>query len=348
LNAQPIIKEPIMEILPGVHQIPLVYHGRPLKLYLLVSGQESLLMDTGDAGTPASDILPYFQKIGWDPRKLTYVLLTHPDIDHVGGAYAIREAAPQAHFLCGTLDREQIETPEAMGRLRARAHYYWHDLGPDDAQLTEFVRRAGGANRLAAMGERRLTFHTTLDGGEILTLGERELRILHLPGHSLGHLGVYLPGERAALIGDAVHGTANRFTDGRAAFACTYMNVDAYLGTIDQLQALGLERLYSCHWADCTQRAAVDQFLEVSRAYALRAEEAILETLRAAGEAGLTLREVCLRAKGQLGDWPAEKDLETRSMACGHLQRLANRGLIHATPDRPTRYIAEATWLGLR
>jgi hypothetical protein len=53
-----------MEVLPGVHQIPMVYHGRPLNLYLLIFGGESLLMDTGDAGLPASDILPYFQKIG--------------------------------------------------------------------------------------------------------------------------------------------------------------------------------------------------------------------------------------------------------------------------------------------
>jgi glyoxylase-like metal-dependent hydrolase (beta-lactamase superfamily II) len=337
-----------MEVLPGVHQIAMVYHGRPLNLYLLTYGGESLLMDTGDAGVPAAEVLPYFRKIGFDPRKLTYVLMTHPDLDHVGGAYAMREAAPQAQFLCGTLDREQMETPEALGRLRARAHYYWHGLGPEDAELREFERQAGGAGRLATAGGRKLNFAATLDGGETLTLGARALRILHLPGHSLGHLGVYVPWERAAIIGDAVHGTANRYADGRAAFACTYMYVDAYLGTIAQLQALGLERLYSCHWADCTEPALVEQFLDVSRAYALRAEGAILETVKVAGEAGLTLREVCVRAKGQLGDWPAEKDMETRSMACGHLQRLTTWGLVRVTEGRPTRYVAEREWRGLR
>jgi len=66
------------------------------------------------------------------------------------------------------------------------------------------------------------------------------------------------------------------------------------------------------------------------------------------GRRGLTLREACLRAKGGLGDWPAERDLETRSMACGHLQRLADWGLIRATAERPTRYVIEPEWLGLR
>jgi len=117
------------------------------------------------------------------------------------------------------------------------------------------------------------------------------------------------------------------------------MHVDAYLGTIDLLRGMGLERLYSCHWADCTERGMVEHFLDVSRAYALRAEGVILETVKAAGAEGLTLREVCVRAKGQLGDWPAEADMETRSMACGHLQRLASRGLVLADPGELQRVL---------
>src|SRR4051812_15366079 len=109
-----------MEVMPGVEQIEVNYKGRPLKLYLLRFGGESLLMDVGDAGTPGSDILPYFEKIGFDPKALTYVMLTHPDLDHVGGVYALRAASPQAKFLCGAADKEQVETPEGLGRIRAR------------------------------------------------------------------------------------------------------------------------------------------------------------------------------------------------------------------------------------
>ena len=330
-----------MEILPGVHQIGVNYKGRPLNLYLLRFAAESLLMDTGDATVPPKDILPYFEKIGFDPGQLTYVLLTHPDLDHTGGVYAIREAAPQAKYLCGTLDREQIETPEGLADIRGRAHYYWHGLGMDDAKRAAFITNAGGAGQ-------RLAIARTFDGGERLTLGDRELHILHVPGHSQGHLAVYLPWENAAIIGDAVHGTANRFLDGRAAFACTYMWVDAYFGTIDRLQAMKLDRLYSCHWPDCTDNASVNRFLEESRAYALRAEQAILETVKASGSEGMTMRDICLQAKPQLGDWPAEKDLETRSMACGHLQRLVNSALLHTIEGSPVRYVAETVWRGLR
>src|SRR5690242_17605961 len=107
-------EEGVMEILPGVHQIPCVYNERPLNLYLLRFGDVSVLMDTGDATVPPKDILPYFAKIGFDPRRLTYVLLTHPDLDHTGGIYEIQAAAPEAQFICGTLDAAQIETPENL------------------------------------------------------------------------------------------------------------------------------------------------------------------------------------------------------------------------------------------
>lgn len=330
-----------MELFPGVHQILVNYHNRPLQLYLLQFGGESLLMDVGDNGVPAADIIPYFNRIGFDPRKLTYVLLTHPDIDHVGGIHAMQALAPQAKFMCGTLDQEQIETPEGLALIRARAHYYWHGLGPDDPKLATFIANSGGAGK-------RLPMDRTFQGGELLKLGGRDLQILHVPGHSQGHLAVYLQQENAAIIGDAVHHTANCFLDGRAAFAPTYMWIDAYLGTIDRLLAMKLDRLFSCHWPNCNDNAAVTRFLTESRDYALQSEMAILETVKSAGTEGLSLKDVCLRAKPKLGDWPPEKDTETRSMACGHLQRLETWDLIRRTDDRPTRYIAEESWRGLR
>lgn len=330
-----------MEILPGVHQLPLTYKGRRLNLYLLQFGGESMLMDTGFASTPAQDIEPYFQSIGFDPKRLSYVMLTHPDLDHVGGVYAMRDLAPQAKFICGEADREQIETPEGLGRIRARAHYHFHGLGPDDAKLATFIENAGGPGK-------RLALARTFDRETIFQLGDREITILHLPGHSMGHLGVYLPGAKTAIIADAVHGTANRFIDGKAAFACTYMYVDAYLGTITQLRAMGLDRLYSCHWPDCLDAAAVNGFLDESRDYAVAADESILSAVQAAGTQGATLKDVCMQAKTKLGDWPAERDLDARSMVCGHLQRLAALGVVRSTEDIPTRYIIEPAWRGLR
>ncbi len=128
-----------MEILPDIHQIPVNYKGRPLKLYLLLAPDLRMLMDAGDASVPDSDILPYFEKINLDPKSLTHVMATHPDVDHTGGLHRMKLAAPNAQFICGTLDRPQIESPEGLVDIRMRAHYYWHNMGMDDDAKTKFL-----------------------------------------------------------------------------------------------------------------------------------------------------------------------------------------------------------------
>jgi glyoxylase-like metal-dependent hydrolase (beta-lactamase superfamily II) len=328
-----------MQLLPGLHQIPINYKNRPLKLYLIQGPDMNLLMDTGDASTPDADILPYFKSINFDPKNLTHVIATHPDLDHTGGLARIKQVAgPHTQFICGTADRAQVESPEGLVDLRYRAHYHHHQLGPDDKAREALIQRSGAY----------VPINATFTGGETLRVAhDQYLEILHLPGHSHGHLGVYLPWQNTAIIGDAVHGTANRFLDGKAAFACTYMYIDEYLGTIARLQAMNLTHLFSCHWPECNTNDEVNAFLTQSRDYCLSAEKAILETVQASGEKGLTLKEVCQQAKPRLGDWPADKDMETRSMAHGHLQHLVNVGHLSASDSIPIRYTPNPTWQGL-
>jgi glyoxylase-like metal-dependent hydrolase (beta-lactamase superfamily II) len=326
------------EILPNVHQILVEYHGRPLKLYLLIGDTGTMLMDTGGPGTPDADILPYFKKINFDPARLTWIMCTHPDTDHSGGLSRMKQVAPQAKFCCGTMDRRQIESPEAIVNIRSRAYFYWHGMGPDDAARPGAIAKAGGYTPM----------DVTFTGGEEIRLGKDLLaQVLHLPGHSRGHLGVYLAEQNTAIIADAVHGTANRNLDGSAAFGCTYMYVDEYLGTIDKLRCMRLERIFSCHWRDCSTKDEVASWLDESRDYALRAEGVILEAIKRA-PGGLTLAEACVKAKPGLGDWPAERDDYSKYMVHGHLTRLVNMGYARVTGERPVKYVYEPVWLGLR
>jgi len=316
------------EILPGIHQIFVNYHQRPLKLHLLIGAEGSLLLDTGDAAVPDTDILPYFAAINFDPRQLTYIMVTHPDVDHQGGLARMKQACPQARVLCGTADRQQIESPEALVELRYRAFYRQHGLGPDDAAKAKLLLRCGAF----------VPVDQTFSGGEVLRLGpDFAVQILHLPGHSHGHLGLYLPRHQAALIADAVQGTANDYIDGQPAFAVTYMYIGEYLATIDRLAAMNLQKLFTCHWPDCLTPAQIQAWLAESRAYCLHAEAAIAQTIQSAPD-GLTLKEIMTTAKPQLGTWPPQRDDDTRSMAAGHVEHLVQQGLVTASAAVPIRF----------
>lgn len=318
------------EILPGVYQIAVDYNGRPLNLYFFKGEHASLLMDTGDANIPAKDILPALQSINFDPAQLSYIMITHPDVDHQGGLLAMKQAAPHARVLCGTADRAQIESPATLIALRSRAYYDHHGLGPDDAAVAKLLPRLGGD----------VPVDMTLCEGELIRLGPNwSLRVIHLPGHSRGHLGVYLADHQTAIIADAVHGTCNAYLDGRPAFAPTYMYVHEYLSTISRLETMRLQRLYSCHWPDCETPEQVQAFLETSRQYAMSAEAEILRVVQDAGPTGLTLKEIILASRPALGQWPTERDMDGRYMVGGHLEQMIAKGFLTQTQTTPRRYV---------
>jgi glyoxylase-like metal-dependent hydrolase (beta-lactamase superfamily II) len=330
-----------MQVLPNVHQIPINYKGRPLQLYLLRFGTDALLMDCGETTTPANDIFPYLATLGMKPADITHVLITHPDTDHCGGIHTLAAACPNAKFFCGTDDRKQIETPEGFARGRMQLFTHWHGMGLPDDKFQSMVDRMGGSGK-------KVTMTQTFSGGENLRIGDRDLRILRLPGHSMGHLGVFLPWENAAIIGDAVHHRGNYYLDGTTAFAVTYLWVDCYLGTIDQLEAMKLGKLFSCHWPNWTDNASLTRWLHESRDYAHMAERVILEAVKSAGTAGITLKELCTKAKPGLGQWDPQYDSYSGNMLIGHLQRLRDRGWVRTDSTAlPARYIYENDWHGI-
>jgi hypothetical protein len=145
-----------------------------------------------------------------------------------------------------------------------------------------------------------------------------------------------------------VHHRGNYYLDGRTAFAVTYIWVDAYLGTIDQLEAMKLDKLFSCHWPNWMTNSAATQWLREARDYALMAEDVICDAVKAAGEQGITLKELCVKAKPGLGQWDAQYDGYSANMLSGHLQRLRDRGWIRAdATGRPVRYLYENHWHGI-
>ena len=104
-----------MEIAPNVHRIPCVFMGdRVANVHLLVGEESSILLDTCCAHNPAQEILPYMERIGFDRERLSYIIISHSDLDHQGGNAPMKAAAPNAKMFCHTLDRSWIESTEAI------------------------------------------------------------------------------------------------------------------------------------------------------------------------------------------------------------------------------------------
>jgi glyoxylase-like metal-dependent hydrolase (beta-lactamase superfamily II) len=93
-----------MQIYPGAHLIECEVGGRPLYLPLLIGETESVLLDCGTRTHAAKDIPEYLGEIDLPEDALTFLVITHPDTDHSGGAGEFARSYPHLRIMCGDAD----------------------------------------------------------------------------------------------------------------------------------------------------------------------------------------------------------------------------------------------------
>jgi glyoxylase-like metal-dependent hydrolase (beta-lactamase superfamily II) len=315
-----------MEVAPGIHRIESVLGPRPFSQYLL--GEERwLLFDTGVASTPDEVILPFLEAAGRDPAELDLVVVSHADVDHFGGNETLRAAARRALFAAHVADVPWIENRERI--LRERYGWYAaYGVGypPESAA---WLRDAMGADVPVDVG---------LVGGETFRLGQSlSVRVLHLPGHSSGHLGLWEPRSRTAIVMDAVMARGLLDTDGKVIHPPPYFDAAAYEGSARVLISLEPERLLTAHY-DVIGGTDVDRFLDDTIDFVRDARETVEEILRSERE--VTLSRALELADGRLGPFTSMPN-ELAGPVRVHLRELAASGRAEESPDG-----LRWTWVG--
>jgi glyoxylase-like metal-dependent hydrolase (beta-lactamase superfamily II) len=278
----------VEEVAPGIQRIESDLGPRFMAQYLLVGTERTLLVDTGMAGTPDGVLRPVLEDAGVEPDV---ILVSHADVDHCGGNRRMRELYPRALLACPELDRRWIESNAAM----MAENYLWHEPyglpEPDEAGRREMLEQLGG-DAPVDLG---------LGGGETIRLEPgRLLAVLHLPGHTPGHLGLWDRRHRVAIIIDAALADGIYDRAGNRLIPPRYYDAAAYRATIRRIRALAPELLLTAHYEPMRGEQALE-FCDRSLAY-VDDVEAVVREERAAGR--VDLRELTERVNQQLGPFP--------------------------------------------
>jgi glyoxylase-like metal-dependent hydrolase (beta-lactamase superfamily II) len=312
-----------MELYNHVYQVRSLFGGRNLFQYLFV-GQNTVLVDTGIATTPEEVIFPYMERLGLGPDKLTLAVTTHSDLDHQGGNDAIKLASPRTLLSCGEADRELVESPRKLFDQRYSFLRAQHDVGFDPDPSPD-------AGRLRRMD---LTFagHETVRVDDDWTL-----EVLHVPGHSRGHLALYDSKNKTAFVGDAIHGRGCPKAEGGLAIPVTYYYVDTYLSTLRYFESLEIKTLYSGHWPIMSGEEIAD-FINESRQTTEIFDRAILSSL-SRQPSGLDMKELIDVVSDAVGDWPRDTWTMAMFSVKGHMDRLEELNKVRAVRGtRPIRW----------
>jgi glyoxylase-like metal-dependent hydrolase (beta-lactamase superfamily II) len=190
----------------------------------ILLGETVVLVDTG---VPGSDdaILAAVEEIGRNATDVTDIVITHADGDHVGSLSAL-VARTGATVWAGEHEADVIE-----GKAPARG---------------------GDTNQTAAVDRRFLPGETLpLQGG---------IETVDTHGHTVGHISLFLPGERILIAGDAISNVEG-LAGSREQFTA---NAEDARAAVSTLAALGPDSIIFGHGPSIVGSAA-DQLEELDR-----------------------------------------------------------------------------------
>ena len=312
------------QLYPGVYQIDSLFGGRNLFQYLFV-GDNIVLVDTGLAYTPEQTIFPAIKRLGIEPQQISLAVTTHADGDHQAGNDAIKRAAPATWLSCGDADRAMVEDPRTLWEQRYNFLRQDYGVGIDPEPSPD-----AGKPREMDM---------TFTGGERIRIQrDWDLEVLHVPGHSHGHLTLLDRKHKAAFAGDAIHGQGCPRADGAMALPVTYYYVDPYLSTLRLFENLPIETLYTGHWPTL-RGAEIQDFIAVSRQTVQTFDRVILTKL-AENPQGVGMQELINAIGDAFSDWPKETLVFAMFAVKGHLDRLEEYGKVREIKDgRPFKWV---------
>jgi glyoxylase-like metal-dependent hydrolase (beta-lactamase superfamily II) len=170
-----------MEIISNVHFIP----GITANPYLIIDSDGLTLVDAGLPGSHKK-ILRYLAALGYTPKDIKRILITHADFDHVGGLAALKAATgarvyastTEAAAMAAGRPSRSLKPSNAFGKLLFGIMGHIFKASP--VQVDEFLA----------------------DGQVLPVLGG--LRVLETFGHTPGHLSFFAPSAGILFVGDSI------------------------------------------------------------------------------------------------------------------------------------------------
>lgn len=179
-----------IELAPGVHGLG----DDVVNLFAIADGGRLTIVDAGYPGF-AERFVADLAKLGHTPRDVDALVLTHSDDDHTGLAPLLQEAG--ARVLIHRADLETLEQPSGNRGERSPLKVISRVWQPAVRRILLHAMRNGGAKPTKVTGA-----ETFSDGDDLDVPGRP--RVVHTPGHTLGHCALLLAERGVLIAGDAL------------------------------------------------------------------------------------------------------------------------------------------------
>jgi glyoxylase-like metal-dependent hydrolase (beta-lactamase superfamily II) len=194
-------------------QVPVVY---------LINDPQAALIEPGPAAA-APFIQEAMAQLGIE--RLSYIIPTHMHVDHGGGAGTLARLFPKAKVVVHPRGAKHLTSPD---RLIESTRMVWGE---------DFEKALGPIIPVAEVQVK------VAQDGDTVSLGHRELQIIHATGHSPNHIVILDRKLNALFCGEAL-GLPGHQLPPVAPFS---FEQDIYLATIESLRHLKVDMLFYSH-----------------------------------------------------------------------------------------------------
>jgi len=303
----------VEQVAEGITRLAEPLADRLLNCFLIDDQGQQVLFDAGLPGSVTRRL-----DSGQIDGPISQLIVSHADADHLGDAAALKRRFPEMQIGCHAFDQQRCEDHDLLVHERYDHARNRFDYGYGDETLAA-LREACGDD---------FVVDRTLCEDQLLRFGDREWCVLHLPGHSPGHVALWHEAQGILLGGDVVLGLGPGNASGCPAMPGTHEDIPAYLATIDRLEKLDVELALLGHWPPL-DRSGFQELLEQSRTHVERDVDAIRTALRKGGV--WTFAALMDLLNDRFSSWDADSAQHYSYALAGYLHFLVSRGELSIT-----------------
>ncbi len=226
-----------MKIADGIEILELSMNvmGRESTIYptLIWDDQTVILVDAG-AKNSLPQIKKAMQKAGVSFEKLDRIIITHQDLDHIGGIRSILKELPQVEVLAHEAEKPYIQGEKNLVRLNSNFMDRINSLPEEEREKV-----------LSMIKNISVEVNTALvDGEELNCCGG--ITVIHTPGHTPGHICLYHKKSKTIIAGDAMNIIDGQLT-GPNKLMLTEEDAETAINSLKKLEAFDVENVIAYH-----------------------------------------------------------------------------------------------------
>jgi len=194
------------EVIPGIYQLKIPLPSKEILLgyvnvYLAQGNNGYLLVDTGwDTEEAFNSLKKQLAEIGINFKDISQIVATHIHPDHCGLTGKLKQLS-SAKIALHYLEKDFIESRYInMDELLSLIAEWLHTNGVPNEELTKLQTASLGMAKFVTPALPDITLY----GGEIISTGVFNFRVLWTPGHSPGHISLYEPTKKVLISGDYI------------------------------------------------------------------------------------------------------------------------------------------------